>query len=86
MKAMNGIQYKALRTIYKQPLRCSSKILHVKANIPTVEQRIDQLSLNYYDRAIKNSNPLINNLNKNLINSTGLRITQLERINTLRFS
>ena len=31
-KAMNGIQYKAIRTIYKQPQRCSSKILHVKAN------------------------------------------------------
>ena len=83
---MNGIQYKALRTIYKQPPRCSSNILHVKANITTVKQRIDQLSLNSYDKAIKNSNPLINNLNKMFINSTGLKITQLERINATRFS
>ena len=83
---MNGIQYKVLRTIYKQPPRCSSKILHVKANMTTVKQRIDQLSLNSYDKAIKNSNPLINNLKKMFINSTGLKITQLERINATRFS
>ena len=51
-KAMNGIQYKALRTIYKQPPRCSSKILHVKANIP---KSTDQLSLYYYNK-FKNSN------------------------------
>ena len=27
-----------------------------------VEQQIDQLSLNYYDKAMKNSNPLITNV------------------------
>ena len=59
--AMNGIQYKSLRTIYKQPPRCSSTMLHKKAKIATVEQRINYLAKSYLDKAVKNNNPLIKN-------------------------
>lgn len=58
IKLLQGIQYQALRIIYKAPFMASSKELHSKANLETVHIRLLNLSKNYVIRVTKSENPL----------------------------
>ena len=51
LQRLQGIQYKAQRIIFKGKSGCSSKILHVKANIPTIKERIITRQ-NYFFKAL----------------------------------
>ena len=47
IKKLNGIQYRALKIIFKAPLGASSTELHTKGNIEKVKERLAKLSNNY---------------------------------------
>ena len=69
---LQGIQYRALRIIYKAPLKASSTELHNKAQLDTMHTRLTNLSKKYLEKAINNNNELISVLINNhtsLINS-----------------
>ena len=68
-----GVQYQALRIIYKAPIKTSSKEMHTKANIETMNERLTNLSKSYLRRAISNDNKLISKLVQDY---TQLRLTQ----------
>ena len=57
---LQGVQYQALRIIYKAPLKSSSTDLHNKAKISTVNIRLNYLSKKYLTKAIYTNNELIN--------------------------
>ena len=59
---LQGIQYQALRIIYKAPLKSSSTELHNKANQETMKIRQEKLSSNYLIKATCSNNELINSL------------------------
>ena len=77
---LNGIQYKALRIIYKEKFNCSSTFLHHISSIDTLENRIYSLNTNYMEKNILNSNPLIAEL-LNEIKLTKEGITPIEILN-----
>ncbi len=60
---LKAVQYHALRTIFKAPLRTSSTELHKKANLETVETRLNKLNKNYMENCKNSQNDLINLLN-----------------------
>ena len=59
-------------TIYA-PTRCSSTLLHKKANIAKVDDRLNSLGKCYLDQAIINRNPVITLLTEDITNSAGNR-------------
>ena len=59
VEMLQGIQYQALRIIYKAPLMTSIKELHSKANIVTLDSRLKQLNNNYLNSALNSENPLL---------------------------
>jgi hypothetical protein len=59
IKLFQGIQYHALRIIFKAPFMASSTELHQKANLCTVSERLFMLSKNYLAKATISGNPLI---------------------------
>ena len=77
---MQGIQYKALRIIFKEKVGVSRNHIHNKAKINTIKERFNKISSKYLNEAIKNNNRLIIDLTNNLINSSGLHKTPKERI------
>ena len=83
--AMNGIQYKALRIIFKEPPRCSSTLLHCRAKIATIEDRLNFLATNYLKNASLNCNPIIETLIEDLKISSGVRKTPIEIIQSNSF-
>ena len=83
VKRLSGIQYQALRIIYKEKIKCSNQYLHDLSQVEPLEERLHQLSSNYLQKAIINKNTLINKLFDERINSAGETKTQLERINFL---
>ena len=60
---LQGIQYQALRIIFKAPINTSSKELHGKANLDTLAIRLEKLKNNYLKSALNTNNPLIELLN-----------------------
>ena len=78
IQKLEGVQYKALRLIFKEPHGCSSTMLYKKACIPRVEQRIEQLSFKYLNSTIDNNNPLIKILFENVLVSSGRRKNPIE--------
>ena len=85
IKKMQGVQYKALRIIFKEPPGCSSTMLHEKSKLQTVKARMEQLSHNYLKSAISNNNPLIIKLLENSTISSGPYRSPLEIIRNLNF-
>ena len=65
IKTLQGIQYNALRIIFKAPLATSSAELHTRAKIETIRSRIAKLSQNYLNNANKYNNELIVQLERN---------------------
>jgi len=59
IRLLQGVQYQALRIIFKAPYMASSTELHAKAGIESIKQRLMGLSKKYVERATKVSNPLI---------------------------
>ena len=59
IKTLQGIQYKALRIIFKAPLATLSSELNTRAKIETIKSRIEKLSNNYLKKANKYNNELI---------------------------
>jgi hypothetical protein len=53
IKKLNGIQYRALKIIFKAPLSASSTELHTKGNIEKVKERLAKLSNNYARKTLK---------------------------------
>ena len=56
---LQGIQYQALKIIYKEKVMCSSNYLHDISGIKTIETRLYDLSAKYIEKAILNNNELI---------------------------
>ena len=56
------IQNQALRIILKAPYRTPIKDLHAKANIETIDSRINKLNDNYWLNCKLNNNELIEQL------------------------
>lgn len=83
IQKLEGVQYKALRLIFKELHGCSSTMLYKKACIPRVEQRIEQLSFKYLNSTIDNNNPLIKILFENVLVSSGRRKNPIETIRLL---
>ena len=54
-----GIQYQALRIIFKAPPKASSIELHQRAKVNSIKTRLSNLSLKYLIRAINTNNELI---------------------------
>ncbi len=59
IRLLQGVQYQALRIIYKAPLMASSTELHLKAGIENIHNRLLGLSKKFVERASKVGNPLI---------------------------
>ena len=55
IKLLQGVQYQALKIIYKAPFMASSTELHLKAGIENIDNRLLGLS----ERSSKVGNPLI---------------------------
>ena len=47
IERLSGIQYQALKIIYKERLECSSQYLHDISQIEKLEERLFQLTSNY---------------------------------------
>jgi len=56
---LQGIQYQALRIIYKAPIKTSSTELHSKAKINQMKVRLTNLSNKYIVKAINTNNEII---------------------------
>ena len=65
IKKLNGIQYRALKIIFKAPLGASSTELHTKGNIEKVKERLAKLSNNYARKTLKTGNELLSDLIQN---------------------
>ena len=61
METLEKIQNRALRTIYtvKRTDRVTTKSLRTRANISTIQSKLEGLSSKYLKKAIDNSNKLI---------------------------
>jgi hypothetical protein len=62
---LQGIQYQALRIIFKAPIKTSSTELHNKAKLNQIKVRLTNLSHKYLVKAINTNNELILNLLRN---------------------
>ncbi len=59
IRLLQGVQYQALRIIFKAPYMTSSSQLHAKEGVESIKQRLMGLSKKYVERATKVSNALI---------------------------
>ena len=82
IERLNGIQYKALKTIFKEKFNCSSTFLHHLGSIDTLEQRVYALNASYMEKNILNSNPLIAELLSE-IKMTKEKTTPIEILNLI---
>ena len=80
IQLMNGIQYKALKIIFKEKTGVSSTSLHNKAKISTISNRFNLLSKNYFKNSIVNLNPLNTSLYNTMNHSSGENKTPIEQI------
>ncbi len=62
---LQGIQYQALRIIYKSPIKTSSTELHKKTKLNQMKARLTNLTHKYIVKALNTYNELIGNLLKN---------------------
>ena len=92
VKRLKGIQYQALKIIYKEknflddkfdPI--SSKYLHDLSGFESIEERIYKLSTKYLENVIINKNPLILKIIAEASHSAFQRSTPLEKIGQLFF-
>ena len=80
IQRLSGIQYQALKIIYKEKIECSNQYLHDLSQIQRIEDRLFQLSSNYLQKAITESNPLIIQLISEITYSSGTTKTPIESI------
>ena len=80
MERLSGIQYQALKIIYKEKIECSNQYLHDISQIEKLDHRLFQLSSNYLQKAIQEKNPLIVRLLDEIIFSAGNVKTPIEII------
>ena len=80
MKKLKGIQYQALKIIYKEHGQTSKQYLHDLSGIESLNERIHYLASNYIQNAILNKNELIIELLNNITYSAHTRKTPLEKI------
>ena len=80
LKRLSGIQYQALKIIYKEPYLSSSTTLHSISKIQPFKERIYELSIKYLERQINNNNPLITKLYEQIPIQSGKTITPIEKL------
>ena len=56
----HGIQYSALRIIFKKPLKYSNTVLHELGKLEPIKIRLKHLAKNYLEKAIENDKSPLN--------------------------